>query len=76
MSLTNPGIGIVLTYSTSLKSSIAILITIEYISNLKLRYTKLGDWVFLITVFYEKTLQQSLVDKKIDEKEALGWKEI
>ena len=41
MSLINPSIGIVLTYSTALLTSLAILITNEYISKLKLRYTKL-----------------------------------
>ena len=41
MSLINPSIGIVLTSSTALLTSIAILMTNEYISKLKLRYTKL-----------------------------------
>ena len=41
MSLINPSIGIVLTSSTALLTSLAILITNEYISKLKLRYTKL-----------------------------------
>ena len=37
MSLISPSIGIVLTCSTALLTSLAILITNEYISNLKLR---------------------------------------
>ena len=41
MSLINPSIGIVLTSSTALLTSLAISITNEYISKLKLRYTKL-----------------------------------
>ena len=41
MSVKNPSIGIVLTSSTALLTSIATLITNEYISKLKLRYTKL-----------------------------------
>ena len=45
MSLINPSIGIVLTSSTALLTSLAILITKEYISELKLRYTKLRDWI-------------------------------
>ena len=70
MSLINPSIGIVLTSSTALLTCLAILITNEYISKLKLRYTKLRDWINFITILYEKTLNQSMIDKKIDEKEA------
>ena len=76
MSLINPSIGIVLTSSTKLLTSIAILITNEYISKLKLRFTKLRDWTNFITILYEKTLQQSMVDKKIDDKEAQELKKI
>ena len=76
MSLINPSIGIVLTSSTALLTSLAILITNEYISNLKLRYTQLRDWINFITILYEKTLNQSMIDKKIDEKEALELKKI
>ena len=43
MSLINPSIGIVLTSSTALLTSLAILITNESLSKLKLRYTKLRD---------------------------------
>ena len=50
MSLINPSIGIVLTSSTALLTSLAILITNEYISKLKLRYTKLRDWINFITI--------------------------
>ena len=76
MSLLNPIIGIVLTSSTALLTSIAILITNEYISKLKIRYTKLRDWINVITFLYEKTLKQSMIDKKIDEKEAKQLKQI
>ena len=76
MSLVNPSIGIVLTSSTALLTSIAILITNEYISKLKIRYTKLRDWIDVITMLYEKTLKQSMVDKKIDQKEAEQLKQI
>ena len=76
MSLINPSIGIVLTSSTALLTSLAILITNEYNSKLKLRYTKLRDWINFITILYEKTLNQSMIDKKIDEKEALELKKI
>ena len=70
MGLINPGAGIFISSSTALLTSIAILITNEYISKLKIRYTKLRDWINVFTLLYEKTLKQSMVDKKIDEKEA------
>ena len=68
MSLLNTSIGIVLTSSTASSTSLAILITNEYISKLKLRYTKLRDWINFISILYEKTLNRSMIDKKIDEK--------
>ena len=54
--------------------SISTLISIEYFSKLKIRYTKLINWNNLITLFFEKFLKQSVVDKKIDEKEAFEIK--
>ena len=68
MSNINPSVGIVLTSSTALLTSLAILITNEYISKLKLRYTKLRDWINFITIIYEKTLKQSMIDKKLIKK--------
>ena len=59
-----------MTSSTALIISIAILITNEYISKLKIRYTKLRDWINVITLFYEKTLKESMIDKKINQKES------
>ena len=76
MALINPGAGIIVSSSTALLTSIAILITNEYISKLKIRYTKLRDWINVITLLYEKTLKQSMIDKKIDEKEADQLKQI
>ena len=76
MSIINPSIGIVPTSSTALLTSLAILITNEYISKLKLRYTKLRNCIIFITILYEKTLNQSKIDKKIDEKEAEELKKI
>ena len=76
MSLINPSIGIVLTSSTALLTSPTILITNEYISKLKLRYTKLRDSINFVTILYEKTINQSMIDKKIDEKEAQELKKI
>ena len=76
MALINPSAGIVISSSTALLTSIAILITNEYISKLKIRYTKLRDWINVITLLNEKTLKQSMVHKKIDEKEAEELKKI
>ena len=70
MSIINPSIGIVLTSSTALITSIATSITNEYLSKSKLRYTNLGDWINVITLLYEKTLKESMIDEKIDQKEA------
>ena len=75
-SLINPSIGIPIASGSALLTSIAILITNEYISKLKIRYTKLRDWINVITLLYEKTLKQSMIDKKIDEKEAEQLKQI
>ena len=76
MGLINPGAGNNISSSTALPTSIAILITNEYISNLKIRYTKIRDWINVITLLYEKTLKTSMVDKKIDAKEARELKKI
>ena len=76
MSLINPGAGIIISSSKALLTSIAILVTNEYISKLKIRYTKLRDWINVITLLYEKTSKESMIDKKIDEKEANQLKQI
>ena len=76
MSLINPSIGVGLTSSSALLTSIAILITNEYIRKIKIRYTKLRDWINVMTLLYEKTLKQSMIDKKIDEKEVEQLKQI
>ena len=76
MALINPGAGIFVSSSTALLTSIAILITNEYISKLKIRYTKLRDWINVITLLYEKTLKKSMIDKIINQKEADQLKQI
>ena len=76
MSLINPGAGIVISSSTALLTTIAILITNEYISKLKIRYTTLRDWINVITLLYEKTLRESMIDKVINKKEAEQLKQI
>ena len=75
-SLTNPSIGIPIASCSALLTSVAILIAKEFISKLKTRYTKLRDWINVITLLYEKTLKESMIDKKIDEKEANQLKQI
>ena len=65
----NPSAGFIISSSTALLTSIAILITNEYMSKFKIRYKKLQDWINVITLLYEKTLKTSMVDRKIDEKE-------
>ena len=62
MGLIKPGVGITITSSRVLLTSIPILITNENNSKLKTRYTKLRDWINFITLFYEKTLKQSMID--------------
>ena len=76
LALINLGAGIVISSSTALLTSIAILITDENISKLKIRYTKLRDWINVITLLYEKILKQSMIYKKIDEREAQELKKI
>ena len=60
----------------SFLSSISTLITNEYFSRLKIRYTKLGDWINVFTLLYEKMLKESMIDKKIDRKESEKLKQI
>ena len=50
MGLISRGAGIIISSNTALLTSIAILITNEYISELKIRYTKLRDWITIITL--------------------------
>ena len=57
LAVLNPGAVIIVVSSTALLTGIAILITNEYISKLKIRYTRLRDWINVITLLYEKTLK-------------------
>ena len=76
MGLINPGAGITISSSTALLTSIVILITNEDNSKSKIRYTKLRDWINVITLLYDKTLKTSMVDKKVDQREAEELKKI
>ena len=64
LKILNPSADIVISSSTALLTSIAILITNENISKLKLRYTKLRDWINIIEISYEKAINQPILDKK------------
>ena len=61
--------GMVTASGLSFLSSISTLFTNENFSKLGIRYTKLGDWIKVTTLLYEKTLKESMIDKRIDEKE-------
>ena len=61
-------IGLVCASSISVLSKTWTLISNEYFSRMRIRFTKLKDWIIEITLLYEKTLKQSMVDKKIDER--------
>ena len=62
MGLINPGAGIIISSGTAFLTSIAILIANEYISKLKIRCTKLRNWINVIILLYGKTLKTSTVD--------------
>ena len=51
-------VGMVTAGSISFLSSISTLITNEYFSKLKIRYTKLRDWINVTTLLYENTLKK------------------
>ena len=62
MSLINSGLCFIISSSTALLTSIAILITNEYISKLKIRYSRLRDWINVISLLYEKSLKESMIE--------------
>ena len=66
LSIVNPSIGIPKASSSASITLIAFLVTNEYISHFKLRYTKLRNWMKVITLIYEKSMIQSMVDEKND----------
>ena len=74
--LINPGASIIISKSTAFLTSFAISITNEHFSKLKLRYTKLRDCINVITLLNEKTMKESMIDEKIDQKEAEQLKQI
>ena len=64
LAVLNPSAGNVISGSTALSTSIAILITNEYMSKSKIISTKLRDSINHFTPRYAKTLKQSMVDKR------------
>ena len=74
LSILNSGLGVIISTSSALSTSIAILITTEYLLKSKIRYTKVRDWVNLITLLYEKSLIKSMIVKKFVDKKALEFK--
>ena len=76
MDLISPGAGIFTSSCTALLTSIVVLITNEYISKLKIRYTKLRDWINVITLFFEEILKTSMIDKEVAQKEGEDIKKI
>ena len=61
--------GMITASGISIFTSISTLIINEIFSKLKIRYTNLRDWLIVTTLLLEKTLKESMIDKKIDEKE-------
>ena len=64
-----PGAGTLTSSSTALLTSLAILITHEYISKRKITCTKVVYGKNMNTLLYEMTLKNWMMVKKIDEKE-------
>ena len=56
--------------SMSFLSSISTLIKNEcFLCKMKIRCFKLRNWINVFTLVFEKTLKQSLIFEKLDEKE-------
>ena len=68
LSLLNPSVGVIISTRTALITSVAFIITIGYISKLKIRFTKLRDWINVISLVFEQTLKQWLIDRKLMKK--------
>ena len=68
MGLINAGAGNIISSSSALLNSFAILITNEFISNLKIKYTKPRNWINVITLLYDNTLKTSMVGKRLMKK--------
>ena len=76
LSFVKLSVGFPITSSSASKTSIAILITSECISKMKIRYTEIGDWIDVYSLLQEKILKQSMIDKKIDHKGGQEFKKV
>ena len=63
LSLLKPSVGVLITSSPALITSIAILIKNEYNSKMKKKHTELGDWILVHVLLYDKTTKHSRTDK-------------
>ena len=61
--------GMVAASGISFLTSISTLITNEFFSKFKILHTKLRSWIIVTTLLFDKTLKESMIDKRIDEKE-------
>ena len=68
MGLINPAADNIISSSTAILSSTAMLITNEYISKFKKTYTKLKNWINVKLLLDEKSLEASMVVKKMMKK--------
>ena len=71
-----PSARIIISSGTALLTSKVVLITKEYISKLKIGFTNIRDWMNVITLPFEKTVKQSMLDKKTNDKEIQELKTI
>ena len=70
LAILNPSAGIVISSSTALLTGIGILIMNECISELKIWYTKLREWINVIALLYEKSQESFMIEEETDDKEA------
>ena len=70
LSIVDLSIGIPIAISSALNRLITILITNEYFWKLKRRYTEIGDWIKVLRLQYEKSMKQSMIDEKNDDRDA------
>ena len=69
-------IGVPVAGCTSILPSVATLFTNEYFSKFKLRYTKLKDWIKMVAILKEKTLNKSMIGRRVDGKNVRNLKKI
>ena len=65
LAIFNQRVGLVISSSTALLTSIARLMTSQYLSKLKILYSKTRNWIMVIRRLYGRTLKTSMVYEKI-----------